>query len=84
MIRKLAELIDYEEHLKKTQQDWQSRWENVQELITFASDIEADVASKAQQRSDEEDEKDKREVSEPPPEKWVPLDLIRIQLNCFP
>lgn len=78
MIRKLAELINYEEHLKKTQQDWQSRWENVQELITFASDIEIDIASKAQQRSDEEDEKDKQEESEPPPEKWVPSDLIHI------
>jgi DNA helicase-2/ATP-dependent DNA helicase PcrA len=68
MIRKLVELIKYEEHLRKTQQDWQSRWENVQELITFASEIEKDVASKAeQQQSHEEDQVE----SEIPPEKWV-------------
>ena len=88
MIRKLVELIKYEEHLKKTQQDWQSRWENVQELITFASEIEADVASKAQQQVPEEDE-----GSEPPPEKWVhsdfdtcPTQLLSIQvyLAVFP
>jgi hypothetical protein len=71
MIRKLVELIKYEEHLKKTQQDWESRWENVQELITFASEIEADIATKAQQRLPEEDEAD----SERPPEKWVPSDV---------
>jgi hypothetical protein len=34
-------LIKYEEHLKKTQSDWESRWENVKELITFASEMEA-------------------------------------------
>jgi DNA helicase-2/ATP-dependent DNA helicase PcrA len=26
--------------LKRTQPDWESRWENVQELITFASEVE--------------------------------------------
>ncbi|KAF5327158.1 hypothetical protein D9619_004893 [Psilocybe cf. subviscida] len=40
MIRKLLTMIDYEEYLRKTQQDWDSRWENVQELITFASESE--------------------------------------------
>ncbi|KAJ6530358.1 P-loop containing nucleoside triphosphate hydrolase protein [Mycena vulgaris] len=43
LIRRLLELIDYEDHLKKTQPDWESRWENVQELITFASEVEHDV-----------------------------------------
>lgn len=42
MIRKLLDMIQYQEHLKKTQQDWDSRWENVQELITFACEIETD------------------------------------------
>lgn len=41
MIRKLLDLINYETHLRKTQQDWETRWENVKELITFASEVEA-------------------------------------------
>ena len=65
MIRKLVELVNYEEHLKKTQQDWQSRWENVQELITFASEIEADVEARAQRSKEDEVE------PESPPDKWV-------------
>lgn len=43
MIRKLVDLLNYEDHLKKTQQDWESRWENVQELITFASEVESEA-----------------------------------------
>ncbi|KAF9532506.1 P-loop containing nucleoside triphosphate hydrolase protein [Crepidotus variabilis] len=46
IIRKLVNLIGYEDHLKKTQQDWESRWENVQELITFASEIEAEMIAR--------------------------------------
>ncbi|KIJ66868.1 hypothetical protein HYDPIDRAFT_149901 [Hydnomerulius pinastri MD-312] len=38
LIRKLLDLTHYEEHLRKTQPDWETRWENVQELINFASD----------------------------------------------
>jgi superfamily I DNA/RNA helicase len=72
MIRRLVELLKYEDHLKKTQQDWQSRWENVQELITFASEIEANFASKTRQLPEEEDEAE----SSPPPEKWVPSDNV--------
>lgn len=45
MIRKLVNSINYEDYLRKTQQDWESRWENVQELITFASEVESDVTS---------------------------------------
>ncbi|KAJ7283248.1 P-loop containing nucleoside triphosphate hydrolase protein [Mycena rebaudengoi] len=44
LIRRLLELTEYEDHLKKTQPDWESRWENVQELITFASEVEHDVS----------------------------------------
>jgi DNA helicase-2/ATP-dependent DNA helicase PcrA len=40
LIRRLVELLEYEDHLRKTQPDWESRWENVQELITFASEVE--------------------------------------------
>lgn len=43
LIRELLDLIQYEEHLKKTQQDYESRWENVQELINFASELEGDL-----------------------------------------
>ena len=39
LIRRLLLLIDYEAHIKKSQQDWETRWENVQELINFASPV---------------------------------------------
>ncbi|KAJ8521924.1 hypothetical protein ONZ45_g1446 [Pleurotus djamor] len=39
IIRRLIELIGYEQHLKQAHPDWESRWENVQELITFASEV---------------------------------------------
>ncbi|KAI0065105.1 UvrD-helicase-domain-containing protein [Artomyces pyxidatus] len=37
LIRRLLHLTAYEDYLKKTQEDWQTRWENVKELISFAS-----------------------------------------------
>ncbi|KAG7089539.1 hypothetical protein E1B28_011212 [Marasmius oreades] len=46
LIRRLYDDVNYEDHLKKTQSDWESRWENVQELITFASDVDADIKAK--------------------------------------
>ncbi|KAF9485206.1 P-loop containing nucleoside triphosphate hydrolase protein [Pholiota conissans] len=46
MIRKLVDVLDYEAYLKKTQQDWESRWENVQELISFASEVEKDISAR--------------------------------------
>ncbi|KAF7777665.1 hypothetical protein Agabi119p4_3737 [Agaricus bisporus var. burnettii] len=42
LLHQLLELVDYENHLKKTQKDWESRWENVKELITFASEVNTD------------------------------------------
>jgi ATP-dependent DNA helicase UvrD/PcrA len=39
LIRRLTSLIEYEAYLKKSQQDWETRWENVQELINFASPV---------------------------------------------
>ena len=30
--------LDYADHLQKTQTEWESRWENVRELITFATE----------------------------------------------
>lgn len=32
--------MDYQDHLRKTQPDWETRWENVKELITFAKEVE--------------------------------------------
>ncbi|KAG1743430.1 P-loop containing nucleoside triphosphate hydrolase protein [Suillus lakei] len=45
LIGKLVELIGYQEHLKKSQPDWDTRWENVQELINFASDATANASN---------------------------------------
>ncbi|KXN84725.1 ATP-dependent DNA helicase PcrA, partial [Leucoagaricus sp. SymC.cos] len=44
IIRQLLGCIEFEQHLKKTQTDWETRWENVQELITFASEVRTDAA----------------------------------------
>jgi hypothetical protein len=38
LIRELLTELEYAEHLKKAYPDWESRWENVQELITFATE----------------------------------------------
>ncbi|KAJ2914061.1 hypothetical protein MD484_g6352, partial [Candolleomyces efflorescens] len=40
LINHLLDLIQYQDHLRKTQQDWETRWENVKELITFAKEVE--------------------------------------------
>ncbi|KAI0342822.1 UvrD-helicase-domain-containing protein [Trametopsis cervina] len=59
LLRRLLELIQYEQYLKKTQQDWESRWENVQELISFASELERDLPTFIENaRVPEGDEKD--------------------------
>ncbi|KAF8349154.1 P-loop containing nucleoside triphosphate hydrolase protein [Amanita rubescens] len=43
LLRHLLLLIDYAEHLKKTQTDWESRWANVEELINFATEVGLDA-----------------------------------------
>lgn len=45
LIRRLLALTRYEEHLRKTQEDADSRWQNVQELINFASEMEGELSS---------------------------------------
>lgn len=40
LISQLLDLVQYEDHLRKTQPDWETRWENVKELITFAKEVE--------------------------------------------
>lgn len=39
LIRYLLDQLQYQDFLRRTQPDWESRWENVQELITFASEV---------------------------------------------
>lgn len=48
LIRRFLDLIDYKSHLMKTQPDWESRWDNVQELINYASEVE--ITASSQQR----------------------------------
>ncbi|KAK7463908.1 ATP-dependent DNA helicase srs2 [Stygiomarasmius scandens] len=43
LIRRLVDVIEYQNHLRQTQPDWETRWENVQELVTFASDVHVDA-----------------------------------------
>jgi hypothetical protein len=38
-LHRLIDLVKYEEHLK-TNEGWEARWENVQQLITFASETD--------------------------------------------
>ena len=38
LIRRLLDLINYEDYLKHKDPEWATRWENVQELINFASE----------------------------------------------
>ncbi|QRW22246.1 UvrD-helicase domain protein [Rhizoctonia solani] len=40
LIRRTVDDIGYEAHLQRTQPDWETRWENVQELINFAAGVE--------------------------------------------
>ncbi|KAG9030179.1 hypothetical protein FRB95_004272 [Tulasnella sp. JGI-2019a] len=38
LIRRLTDLISYEAYLEKAHSDWESRWENIRELINFAEE----------------------------------------------
>ena len=40
LLRVLIDKLGWEDHLRKTGADWESRWDNCQELITFAADVE--------------------------------------------
>lgn len=45
LIGELVKVVGYQEHLKKSQPDWDTRWENIQELINFASDATVDPSN---------------------------------------
>ena len=47
LIQELLGLINFQEHLRKTQPDWETRWENVKEVITFAREVEEQGARDA-------------------------------------
>jgi len=47
LIQELLTELKYADHLQKTQPDWESRWENVRELITFATEVAAPVPDTA-------------------------------------
>ena len=40
----MLELTEYQAHLQKTQPDWESRWDNVEELLNFATEVERSLA----------------------------------------
>ena len=40
-------MVQYEAYLQKTQEDWENRWENVKELINFASEMEDDLGGQS-------------------------------------
>lgn len=36
----MIDCINWQDHLKKSGPEWESRWDNCQELITFAVDVD--------------------------------------------
>ncbi|KAJ3545974.1 hypothetical protein NMY22_g2239 [Coprinellus aureogranulatus] len=56
LITELLDLVEYQDHLRKTQPDWETRWENVKELITFAKEVEEQNARDNAAIADAEDE----------------------------
>ena len=56
LIRALLKFVSYEEHLRKTQPDWDVRWENVRELITFATDVQGSMQEANLPDADDENE----------------------------
>ncbi|KAF9814441.1 hypothetical protein IEO21_05105 [Rhodonia placenta] len=58
LIRRFLDLIDYKSHLMKTQPDWESRWDNVQELINYASEVEITASSQQRDYDDVSDGED--------------------------
>ncbi|TBU33526.1 P-loop containing nucleoside triphosphate hydrolase protein [Dichomitus squalens] len=62
LITALVDLVGYQEHLRKTQPDHESRWENVQELINFASEVENGMDAKAGRRMEDAAERAHEEL----------------------
>ncbi|KAI8980111.1 UvrD-helicase-domain-containing protein [Trametes punicea] len=56
LINALVDSINYKEHLARTQPDAESRWDNVQELVNFASEVERGAPEDLARRMFEADE----------------------------
>ena len=72
IVKRLIELIEYQDHLKKHNDDWESRWDNVDELVNFASEFEcisssSDVAKAQDDWMDTVDDEDTFAESGLPP-----------------
>jgi DNA helicase-2/ATP-dependent DNA helicase PcrA len=55
--------VKYEEYLKHKDSDWATRWENVQELINFATEVPNDDAEEDSSGDIDEDERAKYNIS---------------------
>ncbi|KAF7791687.1 hypothetical protein EIP86_002710 [Pleurotus ostreatoroseus] len=78
IVKRLIELIEYQDHLKKHNDDWESRWDNVDELVNFASEFEcisssSDVAKAQDDWMDTVDDEDTFAESGLPPHSETPL-----------
>lgn len=49
LVRRLTDLIGYEAYLQKSHPDWESRWENIRELINFAEETSGQLPADASQ-----------------------------------
>lgn len=56
LVRRLLDLVNYEDYLKHKDQEWATRWENVQELINFASEPPSELGSGAVEGATESEE----------------------------
>ncbi|KIM80482.1 hypothetical protein PILCRDRAFT_9658 [Piloderma croceum F 1598] len=59
LIRRLLDLVKYEEYLKHKDSDWATRWENVRELINFATEVPNEDAEEDSSGDIDEDERAK-------------------------
>ncbi|RXW21277.1 hypothetical protein EST38_g4588 [Candolleomyces aberdarensis] len=55
LIHQLLDLTQYQDHLRRTQQDWETRWENVKELITFAKEVEGQNSRDSAMHTEQDD-----------------------------
>ncbi|KAI0359957.1 UvrD/REP type DNA helicase [Trametes cingulata] len=71
LINALVDSINYQEHLRKTQPDADSRWDNVQELVNFASEIEGIAPPDVARRMEKAQEKIMEDDAEESEEEWT-------------
>lgn len=67
LVNAVVDTINYADHLRKTQPDCDSRWDNVQELVNFASEVERsapDDVARRMNKADDDLHKEKGDESE--------------------